>query len=162
MPLIRRLLAFLSSRGIAAGIFVYIESFYGATLGSSLNWIVPLGIGAFAIHSSIYAVEKDRAYFSKEFARDMPSWVAPCLKLTGLIVLAHLVWFAVQGDFALPTVEDGQYVLDSHGRILKILTQMEYLRLKEGELRIVVALMISFYFPAMMYWWFRRNLQQVN
>ena len=157
MPIIRRPLAFLSACGLAATILVYIESFYGPTVGSILNWIILLGIGAFVLHSSIYAVERDRLYFSKKFTQDMPTCVAPSIKLTGLIVLANFAWEAMKSGFALPTVQDGQHVLNNHGRILKVLTQLDYLKLKEGELRIAAALMISFYFPAMMYWWLRRN-----
>lgn len=158
----RRFLAFLSACGMAASIFVYIESFYGATVGSILQWVIPLGIGVFALQLPIYVIEKDRGYFLKGFARDMPSWVVPCVKLIGLTVLAHLVWASVQSDFALPTVEGGQYVLNNRGRILKVLTQIEYLKLKEGELRFVAALLISFYFPSMMYWWFRRNHREAT
>ena len=62
---------------MAASIFVYIESFYGATVGSILQWVIPLGIGVFALQLPIYVIEKDRGYFLKGFARDMPSWVVP-------------------------------------------------------------------------------------
>jgi hypothetical protein len=57
---------------------------------------------------------------------------------------------------------DGQYVLDSHGRILKVLTQAEYVTLKEALLRIFATLMSTCYFMPMMYWWFRRNPQQAD
>lgn len=157
MPTTRRLLAFLSACGIAASTLVYIESYYGATVGSILNWVVLLGIGAAALHLPIYVIEKDRMYFTRGFARDMPSWVVPSVKLLGLIVLAHLVWSSVESDFAIPIIKDGQYVLDSRGRILRVLAEKEYLKLKEGELRFFAALLISFPFASMTYWWFRKS-----
>jgi hypothetical protein len=166
MPFVRSFLAFLSACGFVACEFVYIDSFFGATPGSSSQRIVLLVVGVCSLHLAIFAAEypasMDRKFFSTWLARNAPGWAANCDKLFRWAFLAHLVWSFVQSHFALPTVEDGQYVLNSHGRILKVLTQTEYLELKEGELRVVATLMISFYFSAMMYWWFRRNRNDGN
>jgi len=164
--IIRKFLAFLSACGIAASIHAYVDSFSGATMDNSLRWVIILGISAFMLHIPIYALEypasKDRSFFWTGFARGMPSWVVPCIKLLWLIAVAHLVWFLVQSEAAGPAIKDGQYVLSNHGRIVKVLTQREYLMLKEAELRVFSTITISVYSLPMMYWWFPRSHQRAD
>jgi hypothetical protein len=166
IPITRRFLAVLSACGIATSVLAYIESFSGATIDNSLQWVILLGIGVFALAIPIYILEcpspTNRNFWWKRFARGMPSWVVPCVYLSVLVVIGHFVWYFVQGGFGVPAIKDGQYVLDNRGRILKVLTQAEYLRLQEALLRIVASLMISSYFMPMMYWWFPRSRQQTD
>ena len=160
-PTTRGFLALLSACGIAACIPVYIESFSGATIDNSWRWLLLLGIGVFAVGMPIHILEypssKNWNFYWKEFARGMPSWVVAFECLLVLVVIAHFVWYYLQGGFGVPGIKDGEYVLDNRGRILKVLTQAEYFTLQEAQLRIVASLIISSYFMPMMYWWFRRN-----
>ncbi len=104
-----------------------------------------------------YPASRAWSFFWKEFARGMPGWVAPCLRVLELSFVAHLVWFATQSGWGVPEILNGQYVLGTRGRVLKVLSQAEYLTLSEAELRAFSALLILFYFAHMTYWWFRRN-----
>lgn len=162
--IVRRFLAALSACGIAVSIVAYIESLSGATLDDMLQWVIVLGIGAIAIHIPMYVLErssvKDRTFYWKGFARGMPSWAVPLVKLFWLIALAHFVWFFVQSHHAVPIIKDGQWILSSRGRIIKVLTLREYLTLRAEDLRVFAALMIACYLAPMMYWWFPRNHQQ--
>jgi hypothetical protein len=47
-------------------------------------------------------------------------------------------------------------------RILKVLSQAEYLCLKEAELRTFSTFVMSIYFVLMMYWWFPRGPRQAD
>jgi hypothetical protein len=73
-----------------------------------------------------------------------------------LIGIAHLIWFALHSGWGVPAILDGQYVLDSRGQTLKVLTETEYRTLKAEEVRMFAAMTASFYFVPMMYCWFRR------
>ncbi len=119
-----------------------------------------------ALFIPIYALEypasRKPTFFLKGFARGLPSWVAPCSGLLSLIGIAHLVWFAVHSGWGVPTILDGQYVLDTRGQILKVLTEAEYLTLKKAELRMFAAMMTALYFVPTMYWWFPRNEQPTD
>jgi hypothetical protein len=164
MPIIGRFLAFLSACGIAACIFAYIYSFFGAPVDTILPWVIPLILGWMVLFATIYAIEypasRTPSFSWKGFARGMPSWVAPCSWILSLIAIANLVWFAMHSGLGVPAIVDGQYVLDSRGRILKVLTHAEYITLKEAELRAFATMMIFFYFVPMLYWWYRRNHRQ--
>jgi hypothetical protein len=152
----RRFLGFLSAFGIAACIFLYSESFFGATTDSRLKMVVPIFIGVFAAGIPIYTLEypssNGRMFYWKWLERSLPKWVTPFNYLLALVVIAHFVALLLQTGTGAPAIKDGQYVLDSHGRVLKVLTQPEYLALKEAELRVFTTMMISGYFMPMMYW----------
>lgn len=165
-PDIRRFFAFLSACGIAVSVFVYIESFSGAAIASSWRWEVVLGTGVVALGISIHILEypssNNRNFYWKGFERGIPSWVIRSNHLLMLVVIMHFAWYFVLGGFGIPAIKDGQYVLANHGRILRVLTQAEYVLLNEAQLRIFATLMIASYFMPTMYWWFRRNPQNVE
>jgi len=166
MPIIRRFFAFLSACGIAASILAYIFSFFGAPVDKVLPWGILLIPGWMLLFAPIFALEypasRTASFAWRGFARGMPSWVAPCSWVLSVIAIFNFVWFAMHAGLGVPAIVDGQYVLDSRGRILKALTQAEYFTLKEGELRASASMMIYFYFVPMMYWWYRRNHQQTH
>lgn len=159
--MVRSLLAVLSVCGIAIGIVAYLESLAGATIDDVLPWMMALGIGAVAQYILIIAREPlarhDRSFFRKGFARGMPKGVASCVNLFWFVALGHLIWFFVRSGHGVPVIKDGQYVVSNRGRILKVLTQSEYLALKAGELRLFAALMIACYVMPTLYWWFPRG-----
>jgi hypothetical protein len=130
-----------------------------------LPWVIVIASGVIALHIPIAIIERNslqnRTFFMKEFARGMPRWVVPCVVSCGLFAVAHFVWFVIESRGASPTVENGQYLLNSHGRIIGILTQTQFKMLKSLELRGFAALMISCYLFAASYWWFPR-LTRVN
>ena len=152
-PRARRFLGCLSACGLAGSVLVYVQSFSGATTDNSWRWEVLLGIGAFAvgipIHISTSPSQKWKFYW-----KGLPVWANLCNYLLVLVVIAHFVWYHSQGRSGVPEIMAGQYVLDSHGRILKVLTHAEYIALKEALLRIFATLMSTCYFMPMMYWWF--------
>src|SRR6266850_6252630 len=162
----RRFLAFLSACAIALSVFAYVFSFFGAPVDKILPWSLVLFLGIIALIVPIYFLEYPASrkwnWSWKEWARGMPSWVAPCFWLLELFAATHFVWFALHSGAGVPDIIDGQYVLDSHGQIVKILTREEYLSLREAFLRVVATIMISLYFVPMMYWWFRQSRPEAS
>jgi hypothetical protein len=160
-PGIRRFLSFLSACAIAASILAYIYSFFGAPVDKILPWLLLLFFGFVALTIPMFALEypasKAWNWTWKEWTRGMPSWVAPCSWLLQLVFVVHLAWAFVQSGPGVPGIVDGQYVIESGGRILKVLTQAEYIRLREATVREGATAMIAAYFPPMTYWWFRQS-----
>lgn len=161
-PLMGRLLALVAAGGLAASILGYIYTFFGVLGDKILLWGALLLIpGWMVLFLPMYILEyplsRAPSFCWKGFARGMPSWVAPCSWLLSVIAIAHLIWFAVHTGWGVPEIVNGQYVLDSRGRILEVLTQAEYSVLMEEELRAFTTMMIYFYFVTTMYWWFRQS-----
>jgi len=158
----RKVLAFLSASGIAASVVAYSESLSGTTIDERWQWMAVLVAGAVVLQIPMFFLERAelRTFFWKGLAQGVPTWAVNCIKLAWLVALAHLVWFFLASHRAVPLIKDGQFVLSSRGRIVKVLTQQEYLMLRAYELREFAALMIACYLTPLMYWWFPRNRQQ--
>lgn len=156
----RRLLALLSSIGVAISLVIYVASFGALTLDRMGNWIFVLHIGIFFLLIAMYAIEysaiRNRTFFWDGFKRGKPAWSVPSIQFLGLFFIIHFVLFLVLSHAASPEIMNGQYVLNDHGQIRKILTESEYLSLKGSELRIFATGWMFFYFASTMYWWFPR------
>lgn len=161
---LRRILALISGCGLATAIAIYIASYAGRTMDGLFRWAIVLHIGVFLLMLSMYVADpsafRNRRFFWKEYRQEMPRWVVPAIKLLGAFFFIHFVVFLLQGHAASPELKDGNYVLNNHGHIVKMLTQSEYLRLKAGELRLFATGWIFFYFVPTAYWWFRRDDQR--
>lgn len=161
IQLVRKGLAILSVCGLFASIVIYTASYRGTTMDSVAKWAIVLHVGVFVLPLPMYAVEyskvKQRTFFWKGFARGMPKWVVPGIKLLGLFFVVHFVLFLTQSHASAPEIKDGQYVLNDHGRTVKTLTQSEYYTLKGAELRLFATGWMFFYFVPAAYWWFPRT-----
>jgi hypothetical protein len=158
---IRRVFAILAACGLAASFSAYVGRFVGMTMDNSFRWVIAVGIGLFILlapmHATNYATLKNRSFFWKGFSQGMPKWVVPAIKFLGLFFIIHFLLFLIESHAASPEIKDGQYVLDNHGQILRMLTQSEYRHLKSAELRLFATGWMFFYFVPLMYWWFPRQ-----
>lgn len=158
--LIRRFLAVVSACGLAAAIIAYVGSFAGTTMDDMFRWAILLHIGVFVLLLPMYAVEyssiKNSKFFWDGLWQGLPRWVVRSIQPLGLFFIVHFVLFLVQSHAASPEIKDGEYVLNNHGQIVKVLTRSEYLTLKGSELRIFATGWMFFYFVPTMYWWFPR------
>ena len=122
-------------------------------------WSILLHVGIFLLFMPMIALEYpavQRQMFWKSFVQGKPRWIVLAMQLIAFGFAAHFVVFLVQSHMASPAIKDGQYVLSDHGRVVKLLTQAEYFRLKGAELRMFSTAWMCFYFILAVYWWFPR------
>ena len=159
-PTIRGFFVFVSACGLAASVLAYIESFSGTRADTIFQLWIILVVGWMVLFAMIFALEypasRAPSFSLKGFARGMPNWVAPCYWILLLITIVHFVWFTMHSGGGVPAIQDGQYVLEARGQILRVLTQAEYVKLSAAGARLFATVMISCYFVPTMYWWFRR------
>jgi hypothetical protein len=155
----RKAFASLSMCGFAAGMLAYILSFLAVPVESVYPWMGLLCAGMMMLFLPIFILEypnsRSPTFFYNEFARGMPKWVAPCEWILALVALAQVIWFALHSGLGVPAHQEAQYVIESHGHVLKVISEAEYLALEEAGLRMFAAMLVSFYFVPMMYWSFR-------
>jgi hypothetical protein len=156
ITIVRRFLAALSACVAALCVLVYAASLTGIRFDEVVwNGLVAGAIAvsaplAFFEHRSLRA----RTYW-RDSARAMPLWARATGKAFWLIAMAHFVWFFFSGYQGSPTIQpDGQFVINSHGRILKVLTESEYWTVKAAELRFLISLIMAVCISTMMAWWF--------
>jgi hypothetical protein len=151
-------LAVVSVLGLAASVSCYVGSFFGMALDRLPSWAVLLHLGTIVLILPVIALEysgrSDRSSFWERFADSMPGWTVPAVKLLAVFFFVHFVVFLVQSHVAAPAIRNGQYVLESHGRLVKVITETEYLKLKAAELRLFATGWIFFYLISSTYWWF--------
>lgn len=156
--MVRRLLAFLAAVGFVSCGAVYVDSYFGLNMDAIWPGAMVLHIGAIALLAPMSATEyrsgTGTAVFGRQFLRAKPKLAGSVLKLLGWLALVHFIVFLIQSHAAARSVVNDQYVLNDHGRILRVLTRTEYVRLKGAELRLFASGWLFFYFVAWVHWWF--------
>jgi len=137
--------------------FAYIATFLTLPVDNLLPWSLLLFGGWFANIVAIYALEwphLDGLRLTREqFMRDMPGWVNWCEIALAIILGGHFLWMLRKAGPGVPAIVDGQYVVESRGRILRVITESDYLQLKCLMDRMFAVLFFSLYFILTMYWW---------
>jgi hypothetical protein len=159
--LLRRSLSILAACGLVAAVVVYVASFMGTTMDSLFKWAVFLHVGVFVLLLPMHAVEyssiRNSKFFWDAFSKGLPKWTVRSIQLLGLFFAVHFVLFLVQSHAASPEIKNGEYVLNNHGQIVRVLTESEYRWLKGSELRLFATGWMFFYFVPTMYWWFPKR-----
>lgn len=157
---------FIAACGLIAGLALYLNSFFGGTLRSNLVAIAALGGGAIATGLMMfylaYPVSKRRTFLARDFADAMPGWVLPLTRFLWFLVLLHLAWLFIQGRGGVAVVRDGQYALASRSQILRLIIAKQYWALKSAELRGLASIFLVLYTTPLLYFWFRRQKNEVG
>lgn len=160
--LLRRSLAFIATLAIAASLIVYALSFVGTTMDEIFRWTMFLHIGIFALVLPMYAVEysaiKNSKFLWDAIWQGLPKWAVRAIQIGGILFAAHFVLFLIQSHAASPEIINREYVLSSHGHVVKELTESQYRWLKGSELRLFATGWFSVYLALVLYWWFPRKL----
>ena len=151
----RKIIAALAVPGLIAGIYIFVASFFGLTMNK-------LGGRAFLLHLGIFVlfiplVIADRWSKGVDPFRGKPRWVLR--SMLGLFLWFVVVFFSflALSHAAMPDIINGEYVLNSHGKIVGHISERDYLFLKAWELRLFASGWMLAYFAAMMHWWYPRQ-----
>ena len=79
------------------------------------------------------------------------------MQILFLLFVVVFFSFLTLSHAASPAIIDGEYVLNSHGKIVGHISERDYLLLKGWEVRLFASGWILFYYALMMYWWFPRQ-----
>jgi hypothetical protein len=151
----RKLVAVAAAPGLVAGIYIFVASFLGLTMNQ-------LGGRAFLLHAGIFAlfiplVFVERWSKGADPFRGKPRWVLRSMQVTFLLFVVVFFSFLALSHAASPDIINGEYVLNSHGKIIGHISERDYLFLKGWELRLFASGWILAYFAIMMHWWFPRQ-----
>ena len=132
----------------------FIASFFGLTMENLAAKAVLLHLGIFALAIPLVVVER----WSKGVNfRGKPRWAVRSMQALFVLFVAVFFTFLAMSHAASPQIVNGDYVLDSHGKIVAYISQRDYLSLKGWELRFFASGWIVGYYAMMLYWWFPRQ-----
>jgi hypothetical protein len=142
----------------------YAYSFFGPPINKLLPWTTVLFGCAFASMLLIYLIElpnlSNGRLTHQQFTRDMPRWMSKCELALGVLLAGHFIWLLKAGGGGVPATVDGQYVLESRGRVLETIAESQFLSLKDIELRLFAIAFASIYFMLAMYWWLHKSVSR--
>lgn len=146
----------MAGLGFVAGSLIVVATFSGLTMDSlGLKIILPLHLGLFVLYALLLLVERPSKGLG--LFRGRPLWVLRSTQILFLLFAAVFFAFMASSHAASPEIVNGQYVLSDHGRVVRPISEGEYLRLKASELRLFASGWMVFYYPLTMAWWFPRQ-----
>jgi hypothetical protein len=151
----RKILAIAAVPGLIAGIYIFVASFFGLTMDKLGAKVFLLHLGIFAIAIPLVVVERWSRGVNP--FRGKPRWVLRSFQILFVLFVAVFFTFLALSHAASPEVFNGEYVLNSHGKIVGHISERDYLFLKGWELRLFASGWIVAYYAMMMYWWFPRQ-----
>ena|SRR5690606_19653035 len=159
MHLARRLLGYLALTGLVVSLGAHIWASLGKDLASEFPQIWLLHVGMFVvfvplIFISRYDLSSDPE--QKGWTAGLPGWA----KILGILVLAYaalnfLLVLAKTGGGS-PVARDGAFVLLNHGKVVRVITELEHAVLAAEQLRGFSGLWLVFYFWPAAYFLLRR------
>lgn len=151
----RKVVAVAAAPGLIAGDYIFVASFFGLTM-------YKLGARAFLLHAGIFALFIPLVFVERwskgvDPFRGKPRWVLRTTQILFLLFIVVFFSFLALSHAAMPDIINGEYVLNSHGKIVGQISERDYLFLKGWELRLFASAWILAYFAVMMHCWFPRQ-----
>lgn len=142
---------------VAAYFACFFKGFADRTTVLTLSIFILWGAVVVPMFLRDYYSLQDRTIFWNGVPGIMPKWSVTTLRLLVIILIAHLVWSLARCRDGLPGIIDGQFVLESNGRIFRVITSAEYFSLHDALLRESALSLVYFYFVPAICWWSQRN-----
>jgi hypothetical protein len=151
----RKTMAIAAAPGLIAAIYIFVASFFGLTMDK-------LGAKAFLLHAGVFAIGIP-LIFVEQWSKGVnpflgkPRWFIRSAQTLFFAFLACFLTFFMLSHGASPEIVNGEYVLNSHGKMLGYISERSYFSLRGWELRMFAAGWILIYYVLMMHWWFPRQ-----
>jgi hypothetical protein len=137
-----RLTSWISVAGLVLALVVHGTTIWNADDAAGLMW--PLNFGCIA--AVLEARRKVAPNEPFRFYRHLPFWaVATLYATTAYMIWTFFVCDRLTGGGATVVIENGQFILQVHGRVLKQLTEAEYHLHRTYQLRMFSSGWITFY-----------------
>lgn len=122
---------------LGASVLIHLIAWMGTDLTRSVPRIMMWGVGAtvlVCIVASVYAIRAKKVY-EGELAEFMPRWLVRSLLVLFVYAVIHFIIFIVSTGGVSPDMEDGQYVLISRRKVVRVISEPEYHRRQAAMVR---------------------------
>ena len=155
-----RLIAIAALVGFVLSLAVHISALSGIDVSAHLPFVWLLHVGIFVVF--VPFVLSSRKYLGtkptfSEVRAAFPGWAIAVFIAIFAYALVNFLIFMAATEGGSPSIRDGKYVLDSHGKVIRELTEAEYFSFKANELRGFSGHWLVFYFAPFAYFMFRKK-----
>ena len=155
-----QLLGLTALVGFCLSIVVHVSALFGVDVLAKAPYVWLLHLGIFVVF--IPLVFSSRKVFGANpslstIRSAFPAWVV--VLGVGIFAYAALnfLLFALATDGGSPSMQNGRFILQSHGRFVRELSSTEYTAFRANEVRGFSGHWLAFYFISFAYFMFRRR-----
>jgi len=153
---LRIIFGVLAVGGFCESARLYVGSFFEQSIGDFGSIVPLLGISIVLLAGSIQILNfrtlKGRSFFWKLSDISCGKWAPTVSALACLFPVGNLAWICSQGFVGIPTTINGQHVIDEHGTIIQVLSEVEYKTCLSWELRLISAIFLTSFLSIALYW----------
>jgi len=164
---LRSCLAYLSLFGFVASATEYVIGFNESMVDHASLALVPLFFIVLIMFAILYVTGDSALRSPTAFWNGIPGVTSPRMVLLQRLLaigawghVAWTVWQSTHGVPGVPAILDGQYVLESNGKVFGVITRSEYMSRHAGLFRASAFLLGDFYFLPLSYWWNQRSAKK--
>jgi len=158
-----RILGLLSLVGFGLAAVVHVASLAGVDVSQRFPLVWLLHIGIFVLFIP-FAFSSRRVLGKRPSFSDMRALIPGWVFVIGVAVfgyaLLNFALFIASTQGGSPSIEEGKYVLQNHGHVIREITEAEYVAFRANELRGFSGHWLAFYFAPFAYFMFAKSEKQ--
>ena len=154
------LLALVALIGFLLSLAVHVAALFGIDVAAKIPLVWALHVGIFVVFIP-FIILSPKVLGSKPAFADVrqlfPGWVMALGVVIFAYVILNFLLFILATQGGSPSIRDGKFVLQDHGRLIRELTASEYTSFKANEVRGFSGHWLAFYFILFAYFLFRKK-----
>ena len=155
-----RIVSLVALLGFVLAAAVHVASLAGVDVSQRIPFVWLLHVGIFVVFVP-FVLSSRKVLGAKPSLSGMralvPNWVFIAGATISAYALLNFVLFIVATQGGNPAILDGRYVLQSHGHLIREITQSEYVAFRANELRGFSGHWLMFYFVPFAYFMFAKR-----
>jgi hypothetical protein len=155
-----RFIAFIALSGFVLSVVVHIVALLGRDVSAQVPLVWSLHLGIFVVFIP-FVLSSRKVLGPKpslaELREIFPGWVVALGGVIFAYAILNFLLFMLATQGGSPSIHDGNYVLEDHGRLIRTLSASEYASFKANEIRGFSGHWLVFYFVPFAYFMFRKE-----
>ena len=154
------LLALVACLGLLLSLTVHVTALLGFNVSEQVPLVWLLHVGIFVVFIPFVILSRKVLGSKPTFAQVrklFPGWVVALGVLIFAYAIVNFVFFILAAQGGSPSIRDGKFVLQNHGRLIRELTASEYASFKANEIRGFSGHWLVFYFMPFAFFMFREK-----
>lgn len=155
-----RLLAIFALLGFVLSLVVHIAALSGIDVAGKIPLVWSLHVGIFVAFIPFVLLSRKELGPKPTFTQlkgIFPSWVGAICAVICAYALVNFLLFMLATHGGSPSIRDGKFILQDHGRLIREITSGEYASFKANEVRGFSGHWLAFYFVPFAYFMFRKK-----